>query len=186
MKKYSILAIVLVAQFFLHACSNDTNGPVNENEVITTVTLTLTGGGQVITLTSKDLDGDGPNAPVVTVSGDLKKVTMYEGTVSLLNETVNPSIDITPEVREEGVDHQLFFQAPSGIGTFTYNDTDTNGNPIGLDFKLQTGSAPTTGLLSVTLRHLPNKSAAGVFDGVITNAGGATDAFVAFDVAISN
>ena len=36
---------------FLVSCSNDDNGPVNEEEVITTVSLTLTGGGQVSSTT---------------------------------------------------------------------------------------------------------------------------------------
>ena len=187
MKKYSVLAIVLVTQFFIHSCTNDTSNPVNEEEVITTVSLTLTGGGQEVTLTSRDLDGDGADLPLIEVSGVLKTNTVYEGTVSILNETVSPSIDLTSEVREEGVDHQLFFQTPNTtLGTFTYNDTDTNGEPIGLEFKLETGVTPTSGTIFVTLKHLPNKSAAGVSLGDITNAGGATDADVSFPVNISN
>jgi hypothetical protein len=60
-------------------------------------------------LTSRDLDGDGPNAPVVTVSGDLLVNTTYTGSVSFLNESITPADDIT-EVKEEGVEHQLFFR----------------------------------------------------------------------------
>jgi hypothetical protein len=45
--------------------------------VITTVTTTLTAGSQTVTMTSRDLDGDGPNVPVVTVSGDLLVNTTY-------------------------------------------------------------------------------------------------------------
>jgi hypothetical protein len=36
------------------------------------------------------------------------------------------------------------------------------------------------------LRHLPNKSAAGVAAGDITNAGGATDAQVTYPIVITN
>ena len=86
MKKLRILTIATVAIISLNSCSND-DKPVNEDEVITTVTTTLTGGGQVITLTSRDLDGDGPNAPIITVSGDLTANTSYMGSVSFLNET---------------------------------------------------------------------------------------------------
>ena len=169
---------------FLVSCSNDDNGPVNEEEVITTVTTTLTAGGQVITLTSRDLDGDGPDAPVVTASGNLAANTTSYGAVTFLNETQSPAGDITVEVEEEGVDHQVFYQLPAGLGTITYTDTDLNGKPIGLTFTLTTGNAGT-GNLTVTLRHLPNKSAPGVATGDITNADGATDALVTYPVTVN-
>ena len=185
MKKYSVLAIVLVTQFFIHSCTNDTSNPVNEEEVITTVSLTLTGGGQVIALTSRDLDGDGPNPPAVTASGNLAPNITYTGAVAFLNETQSPAGDITLEVAEEGVDHQVFYQLAAGLGTITYTDLDLNGKPIGLSFTLTTGNVGA-GNLTVTLRHLPNKSASGVTTGDITNAGGATDAYVSFPVTVSN
>jgi hypothetical protein len=169
---------------FLVSCSNDDNGPVNEEEVITTVTTTLTGGGQVITLTSRDLDGDGPNAPVFTASGNLAANTTYSGAVAFLNETLSPAEDITVEVEEEGVEHQVFYQLPSALGTITYTDLDMNGKPIGLTFSLITGNAGT-GNLTVTLRHLPNKTASGVAAGDITNAGGSTDAQVTYPVTVN-
>ena len=175
----SLFAVVLVS------CSDDdTSAPVNEEEVITTVRTKLVGGGQTVTLLSRDLDGDGPNAPVVTVSGNLTAGTTYTGSVEFFNETVNPADNITTEVEEEGVDHQIFYQAPASIGTFTYTDTDANGKPIGLDFTLVTASA-ATGNLTVTLRHLPNKSAAGVSTGSIANAGGSTDAEVIFPLIVN-
>ena len=185
MKKYRVLAIVLVTQFFIHSCTNDTSNPVNEEEVITTVSLTLTGGGQVIALTSRDLDGDGPNPPAVTASGNLAPNITYTGAVAFLNETQSPAGDITLEVAEEGADHQVFYQLAAGLGTITYTDLDLNGKPIGLTFNLTTGNVGV-GNLTVTLRHLPNKSALGVTTGDITNAGGATDADVSFPVNISN
>lgn len=184
MKKLRNLTIAIAALISLNSCSND-DKPVNEDEVITTVTTTLTGGGQIITLTSRDLDGDGPNAPVITVSGNLVANTTYTGAVTFLNEIANPVDNITSEILAEGVDHQLFYQAPSALGTFTYSDTDTNGRPIGLQFTFLTGSA-ASGSVIVTLKHLPNKSAAGVTSGDITNAGGATDAAVTYPITIVN
>ncbi len=65
MKKVKFMKIVwiaLIAVSFI-ACSNDDdNTPevVNEEEVITTLRVSLTGEGSVVTLESKDLDGDGP------------------------------------------------------------------------------------------------------------------------------
>ncbi|MBC7494456.1 MAG: type 1 periplasmic binding fold superfamily protein, partial [Flavobacterium sp.] len=109
--------------------------------------------------------------------------TNYTGTVTFLNETTNPVGNITEEILAEGVDHQLFFQAPNAVGVFGYADQDVNGKPIGLKFTLTTGAA-TTGNLTVTLRHEPNKSDAGVATGDITNAGGATDAFVTYPIVV--
>ena len=185
LKITKILFLALVA-ISISSCNKDDNPapPVNEEEVITTVTTKLMAGNQTILLTSRDLDGDGPNAPVVTSSGNLSANTTYTGTVTFLNETVTPASNITVEVLEEGVDHQLFFQAPTSLGTFTYSDLDANGKPIGLQFTLAT-SAATTGSLLVTLRHLPNKSAAGVSAGNIANAAGATDAAVTYSVVVN-
>ncbi|BCY27607.1 type 1 periplasmic binding fold superfamily protein [Flavobacterium okayamense] len=183
MKHLKLTSFALLA-FTLFSCSNDDSGPVNEEEVITTIRVTLTNGGNTITLQSQDLDGDGPNAPVVTVSGNLDTSTTYLGSVEFLNELENPAEDITAEVEEEGVDHQLFFDLTNSLGTITYDDVDDNGNPIGLEFNLVTGSSGS-GTLTVTLRHEPNKEASGVSDGDITNAGGSTDAEVSFPITVS-
>ena len=186
MKNSKIIAIALLSVFTFSSCSNDDDPiAVNEEEVITTVTTTLTAGSQTVTLTSRDLDGDGPNAPVITVSGDLVVNTTYTGTVSFLNESVSPVDDITVEIEEEGDEHQLFFQAPTAIGAFTYTDADANGKPIGLTFTLKTGTTATTGNIVVTLRHEPIKNAEGVATGDITNAGGATDAQITYPVEVN-
>ena len=179
--KALFLSLIAVA---ITSCNNDDNPPVNEEEVITTVTTTFIGGGQTIIFTSRDLDGDGPNAPVITASGNLIANTTYTGSVSFLNEAVSPADNITEEVLEEGIDHQVFYQAPASLGTFTYSDMDANGTPIGLNFTLTTGNAVST-TFTVTLRHLPNKSAAGVASGSITNAGGATDAEVTYPIQVN-
>ncbi len=185
-KNLKLLAVAAFATV-ISSCSDDDNAavqtPVNEEETITTITTTLVSGGQTITLTSRDLDGDGPTAPVVTVSGNLKANTTYTGTVKFLNELVTPADNITEEVYEEGDEHQLFFQAPAALGTFTYTDADVNGKPIGLEFRYVTGNA-ASGNLIVTLIHEPNKNAEGVAAGNITNAGGATDAQVVYPIVV--
>lgn len=183
MKNLSILALAVVIIVSLNGCSKNDPQPINEDELITTVTTTLKNGSNTISLVYKDLDGNGPYEPIVNVSGSLTATTSYTGTVTFLNETTNPVGNITEEILTEGVDHQLFFQAPSAIGTFAYDDQDANGKPIGLQFTLTTGAA-TTGNLTITLRHQPNKSAAGVSTGDITNAGGATDAVVSYPIIV--
>lgn len=184
MKNLSYFALATATIFSITSCNNnDDNAPVNEEEVITTITTTLTNGNQTIVLTSRDLDGDGPNAPVTSVSGPLSAGTIYNGTVKFENELETPVENLTLEIEEEGDEHQIFFQGGS-IGTFGYSDTDFNGKPVGINFTLTTVAIAATGNLVVTLRHEPNKNAEGVASGIITNAGGSTDAEVTYPVVL--
>ena len=170
----NILALVSIV-ILASSCSKDDPIPVNEEELITTVIVNLTPQtGSVVTLKSVDLDGDGPNPPVITVSGDLVANTTYTGSTKVLNETESPAEDITLEVKEEGNEHQFFYTFSNSLASTTYTDTDENGNPIGVDFTLTTAAAGT-GNLTVTLKHEPIKTASGVKGGSVTNAGGETD-----------
>lgn len=188
MKNLKISALAVLTALTLASCSDDDNTAtiVNEEEVITTITaiLTPTDGGTAIVLKSQDLDGDGPNAPVVTVSGNFAAGKEYNGAVTFLNELDTPADNITAEVKEEGHEHQIFFQQSSVLGTFSYADEDINGRPIGLSFTYKASSTPVTGSLTLTLRHEPNKAGEGVSGGNIANAGGGTDAEVVFNVSV--
>ncbi|ASV32100.1 type 1 periplasmic binding fold superfamily protein [Maribacter cobaltidurans] len=125
------------------SCSNDDDNPdpVNEEEIITTMNVTLSATGGTITLQSQDLDGEGPNAPVISVSGNLSANTTYNGSIQLLNETETPAEDITEEVEEEDEEHQFFFTASGALSGVEYDDEDGNGNPVGINFTLTTGDA---------------------------------------------
>lgn len=181
MKTIKLLSLILITGIIFQSCSNDDDNPepVNEEEVITTLTATLNGGGSTVTMTYQDLDGDGPGAATITVSGPLSAGTTYSGSLDLLNEAESPAESITEEIEEEDEEHQFFFSSTNNVGTFAYNDTDGDGNPVGLSFTLTTGAA-TTGSITIILRHEPAKDAAGVSDGDITNAGGETDLSVSF------
>ena len=182
---YLILLGAMVA--FVSCDDDDTPPPINEEEVITTLTVTLLpqgGGGAPIILQSRDLDGDGPNPPVVTVSGSLTSGQDYDGSIVLLNETESPAEDITEEIEEEDEDHQFFFITGGNLDVTTaYTDQDGNGQPIGLSFSSAAG-VPSTGTFTVVLRHEPDKDGAGVSDGDITNAGGETDISVDFQLEV--
>ena len=176
--------LLLAASVLLFSCSDDdTPELINEEELITTVSVTLTNGTDELTLTSKDFDGDGPEAPIVNVTGNLMANTTYTGTVSFLNELEDPAEDITVEVLEEGAEHQVFYQLTNSLGSVTYTDMDANGDPIGLNFVLATNDAGN-GVMSVILKHEPNKAGDGVSTGDITNAGGETDVEVNFSVTV--
>ena len=64
MKTIKILSMLALTGILFTGCSDDDETPeeVNEEETITTMTVTLVpnGGGDTITLQSRDLDGDGP------------------------------------------------------------------------------------------------------------------------------
>lgn len=178
----SIFALTLIAISFSACSSDDAPTPVNEEEVITTLTATLSADGvTTVTLTSRDLDGDGPDAPVITVSEDLAANTMYTGSLDLLNETESPAESITEEIEEEDDEHQFFFS--SSLVSTSYTDMDGDGNPVGLEFTLTTTDAGT-GNITITLRHEPTKDASGVSDGDIANAGGETDISVTFPITV--
>lgn len=182
MKKIKLLSLICLSLLLFVACSDDdTPAPVNEEEVITTMTVTLTpvGGGTAIELKSQDLDGDGPNAPVVTVSGDLANGVTYNGAIVLLNETETPAEDITVEVKAEDDEHQFFYTIGGGLdATTTYTSFDGNSNPLGTEFDLTAGAA-SSGSLTFTLRHEPTKPNTGLAD-----AGGETDIAVTFSVTV--
>jgi hypothetical protein len=183
----SIKHVLVLASIIILAasCSDDDPLIVNEEELITTLMVTLTpqSGGDIITLKSTDLDGDGPNEPEISVSGSLTANTIYTGVTSVLNETEDPAENITLEVEEEGVDHQFFYTFTNSLATTTYSDSDENGAPIGIDFTLTTTEAGSE-VLTVTLIHEPNKSGDDVFEGDITNADGETDAEASFSLTI--
>ncbi|WP_299765552.1 type 1 periplasmic binding fold superfamily protein [uncultured Dokdonia sp.] len=182
-KSMKTFMIALVAGIIAISCSSDDdNTPevINEEEVITTVRVQLANDvGFTTTLQSVDSDGDGPEAPVITIEGDLFANTTYTGVVTFLNETESPAENITLEVAEEADEHQVFYTPADGLNiTTVYNDQDSNGNPLGILFTLTTGEA-SNGNFTVTLRHEPTKPNNGLAD-----AGGDTDVEVTFDVTI--
>lgn len=180
-----VLGMFLMLTVFT-ACDSDDPEPVNEEELITTVTLTFTNTANaqdVVTANFRDLDGEGGNAP--TIDGiTLSANATYTLTVQFLNELETPAEDITEEVEEEDEEHQVFFVAGGGAAfTYAYGDEDGNGNPLGLTGTATTGAAGS-GNLQVLLLHEPNKSASGVSAGDPANAGGESDVDVTFSLTI--
>ncbi|MAJ37242.1 MAG: type 1 periplasmic binding fold superfamily protein [Flavobacteriaceae bacterium] len=174
--KYLLVGLLSVV---IISCSKDDDSPepINEEEVITTMTVVLNPGN--ITLKSQDLDGDGPNAPNVTVSGSLSANTTYTGSVTFLNELESPAEDITEEVEEEDDKHQVIFVSSGVALSVSDLNTDGNGNDLGTQFSLSTAAAGS-GTLRIVLRHEPTKPN----DGTLAGAGGETDIDVSFNVTV--
>lgn len=181
MKNMKFLTTVVLASTLFIGCSkDDAPEPVNEEEVITTLTVTLVpnDGSTTITLQTRDLDGDGPNEPIITTGNFATGVT-YSGRIVLLNETVDPADDITEEVEKESLEHQFFFTTGGDLDiTISNENLDSNGNKLGTEFTLLAG-AVSTGTLTFTLRHEPTKPNTGLSD-----AGGETDVSATFNVSV--
>lgn len=169
----------LVATLLLVMACDDDPEPVNEEEVITTLNLTLTpvGGGNSVTLKFYDEDGDGSIQPIKTVSGPLAAYTTYDGVITLLNETETPAGDITAEVKDEASDHLFCFTTTNVNLTVNAKDKDSNNLPIGIETSWVTAAA-STGAVKVVLRHQPGEKT-GTCPG-----GGDTDIEVDFNVTV--
>ena len=179
-----LFALLFISSFALSSCSDDHDDDHDhgsEEELITTVTYTLTSGNDVVTLNFQDLDGEGGLAGTFTpVNGVvLKANTIYSGVIKLQNETESPAEDITLEVKAEGNEHEFFYSTNIAGITVEKTDTDVNGNPIGITTSLSTGSAGS-GTMTVILKHEPTKPN----NGTSANAGGSTDVEVTFNVSV--
>ena len=190
----------LIMTTLLASACGDPGGGESPNEVISRIDLTFTpSAGPSLTFQYNDEDGDG-GAPGMSQPITLVGGTTYALTVSFLNALEVTPEDITQEVRDEAVQHQVFFTGSAVVGpatmntvgplTHSYADTDDNGLPIGLTSTITTRAG--TGELVITLRHMPPEeppqkaadSAMQVSTGGFAAIGGSTDAQVTFPVTV--
>ncbi len=181
--KLKWLPVAMIGALAFYSCDSDDDAvippPVNEEEVITTVEIRLDdNNGNVVNLRSIDDDGDGPNAPINTQDVDLLPNTTYTGTIEFYNDLESPRENITPEIRTEDLEHQVFYQVTNNFFTVSNLDQDVNGNDLGLSFTLTTGNSGS-GVLTVTLIHEPVKPAS-----TPAAAGGETDIEATIDVTV--
>jgi len=181
MRNLKFLTAPLIASSLFIGCSKDDDPqPVNEEEVITTMTVTLQpeGGGTDVILEFRDLDGDAPDEPEIT-NGNLTAGVTYSGSIVLLNEAEEPAENITEEVEEENLEHQFFFTVGDGLDVTTSGENlDDENNILGTTFTLTAG-AVSSGELTFTLVHEPTKPNDG-----LESAGGEEDISVTFDVSV--
>lgn len=187
--KQIIFAIILIVTNT--ACHKEPVAPVNEQELITTLKLTLTdtaAPSSVYTIMFQDLDGEGGADGIYTPDSlVLPAGKVFNANLLLLDERDELAIDTTNnEIEEESAVHQFFYESiPTDIiSNFNYLSFDDNGKPLGTEFKCKAKAAASNGTLRITLRHEPSKSADGVADGDITNADGETDIEVEFPVRL--
>lgn len=153
-KAYFLSSFLLATLLLLMSCGEDPD-PVNEEELITTVILKFTPvmGGPTVNFTWRDLDGDGPNQPVIqTIT--LNANTTYSVAIQLLNESETPAEDITEEIEEEADEHLFCFEVSNGLN-LSITRTDTDGAfEVGLESEWVAGAA-STGQVTVILKHQP-------------------------------
>lgn len=155
------LGSFLLATMLLVSCGDDPEPP-NEEELITTLTVTLTPtGGAPITMTFKDLDGEGAGVPEITYSsgGDaavLSASTTYTAEIALLDESVSPPENIRVEIEEEADEHLFCFYQDGLSGLeIAYADTEANyitGGSTRVVGLATTWTTTTTGEGTVTIK----------------------------------
>lgn len=177
--RISLLCLVLLAG----ACNQDEQNvtPTDDNEAITTATLTLTNKALPADKVTATVDNLNTSADFTLATLNLKANTTYSGVITLLNKTQVPTVDATEEIKEKPNEHLFVYTpAPASLLTITPTDTDTNPAPgpypIGLTTDIKTGAAGT-GKLKVVLRHQP-----GVKNGTATP--GSSDLDTDFNVVV--
>lgn len=185
------MPVLVMSVLAMSACKKDNedvltpSGPAaNEEEVITKVEITFTDQETVTEVFHMSVRFDDGGGIAERITDTLPAQRAFNVSLRLINASVDPAVDLTGEVRNEGTEHQVFFQVSNSDLTLVYADADANGKPIGLNSTAITGVAGENGELRITLRHQPDKSASGVEAGDITNAGGETDVEVTFPVTI--
>lgn len=161
-KKAFMLAGLSAVLLSFNSCKKDADDH-NEEELITTIKLKFTevGSSTSTTFTFKDIDGPGGAAPTLNETITLAPSKQYNCEISVLNESVSPAEDITPEIITEAIDHQFYFE-PTGVGITVSNlSTDSRGLPLGITSRWATGSTLATGTVKLTLKHKPGVKAAG-------------------------
>ncbi len=168
----------------------------NEEEIITDVVLTFTpvDGGDIVTASAQDPDGEGPLDLQIVEDIELLESTVYTMTIELTNSIEGE--DITEEIMEEDDEHMFFFAftdevfvSPAGDGNVdnrpdpvNYNDFDENDLPVGLSTEWETecGEEMVSGTLRVVLKHQP-----GIKSETSTVEDGGTDVDLTWNVNVN-
>ena len=159
MKYMKISACVLLAGLMITGCKKEKGGE-NEEELITTIKVTLTAQGSTPQIfTWKDVDGPGGNAPQISEIVLAPNKT-YACQLEFLDESKTPAEDITAEIVSEAVDHEIYYE-PAGVNVAVSNlNKDSKNLPLGTT-STWTTTGVSNGSVKITLKHKPGIKAAG-------------------------
>lgn len=176
-------ALAILAVLAVSSCKKD-KVEGNDEEVITTlqVTLTPSGGGAPLTYTYDDPDGPGGTAPTIQEIV-LAPATTYAVSLTLLNKTVTPADNITTEISAEAEAHRFYYSVTGGNILISGLDDDANGVPLGLTSSWTTTTVGT-GKVKITLRHYPGTPPNKEVADPVTSAKSGTDIEVEFNTKV--
>lgn len=181
-------ASLLLCFTLIVSCSDDDTPPPppNEEEVITDVTYTFindANAADTVVLDFEDSDGpDGPNAPVLNVTGAFTLGATYTATVEIFNSIEGE--DITSEVVDEEPDEHFFIYGTTLDMTFarSVNDIErTDGNRLGFE---TTWTANTAGMGTITAQLWHDSASVDDSNGFGTQTGGEDDFNITWNVEI--
>jgi hypothetical protein len=176
-------SLLLALSLLVFTSCEFSHDEVYEEPIISALFIMTPDTGTAVVLQYLDRDGNG-GRPAIINSGSLRPNTRYQ--TQLLLNTMGKHMTDTTSIARNPEEYQVFFLPQNGLLLKAeYNDVDANGFPIGLNTTLST-SAASTGLLTVIIKHKPDKSAQGVADGDLTQAGGRTSFEVSFEMAVSD
>lgn len=157
----TMLCLALVSSFT--SCSDDDDpAPVNEEELITNLTLTFTNTtnpGDVVLMSSVAPDGLEDGLSTETIIGSFTPGATYALTIGLLNESESPAEDVLNGDIIPEADEHFFAYAVNGLNlTMTRDASDIDG-PDGSKLGVNTtwiAGASSFGNLQIRLIHEPS------------------------------
>ena len=166
MKKHfsTLMILIMVLYAIAFSCSKgEVSSTIsNEVELITTIRLTFreAGSSTVQVFEYKDPDGDGGNPPTKFDPIVLNARKNYSCNIEVLNESVNPAVDKTPEIIAEANDHQFYFEPVIVNIAVTNLNSDSKNLPFGISSTWNTGVFGN-GTVKISLKHKPGTKADG-------------------------
>ncbi len=155
--------LAFVGILLMSGCKRDDNAvdnPQNQDnddaELITSLVLDFSDTAHIqpnTTVAFRDLDGEGGNAATEFDTIQLAANTVYSVKITLLDESKNPAVKISDEVKTEGDEHLFCFDVTSVNVSVVRTDSDGKYE-IGLDSRW-TVAAASKGNIKVSLKHQP-------------------------------
>jgi len=156
----TMLCLALVTSFT--SCSDDDDpAPVNEEELITNLTLTFTNttnSGDVVSMSSVAPDGLEEGLSTEIVSGSFTSGATYALTIGLTNASESPAEDVLNGDIIPEADEHFFVYAVNGLNFAMTRDASDIDGPDGSKLGVNTtwvAGAASTGNLQIRLIHEP-------------------------------
>ncbi len=159
MKNQLIITLVSVIFFTATSCKkliNSDKTPDEENELITTVSLLFIDALNSDTLKFDWSQPGGPGSGIAIDTIVLKPNVNYIATISILDESKNPTFNVSGEIKSDANSHRFIYTPTNANLSIKILDFDTHTPPIelGLSFEAITlGVSQSIGNFNVVLKH---------------------------------